>query len=726
MHGKSFLVTFVLLMIAGVTLMGCNGGGGSGGGDSPPAGPAQNNDGGGETPQSVTSTDEIEVPKGFTFATTRRVAVAVTVLDPAGGVIPNVSVRILESGEDSETVFVGLEEKVLYQGITDSNGKVTAQVEMPTRVQTVNVLADVVGLPPASGTISENTLTLTVGGVPDRSERSVLAFRQGEALSEKYVMLGDWNSKGVPAYLFDPPDSVSLEFLENVNASLPEYRTIPEIYLANGVTTELRLTGDAEIWVTFVHEGAGWRNAVGYYVYDAASPPATKEDIDKLYILFPNSSFAGSGGGLYSGDKIQLRYFPDPEDTETSQNTFPSGKVVGWFLVGNGWQNRTVGDGNHVVFSNPEFNPDDPDYPVAVGDVVRQHNVLLNDSTVGGDNARLLIGFEDLLRDNTSQYRCDNDFNDAIFFATVTPKASLDLSGVEEMVTETDTDGDGIVDALDAYPNDEKKAMNNWFPGTSGTYGTLGYEDLWPEKGDYDFNDLVVDYRINQITDAAARIVAIEGSFIVKAIGAGYRNGFAFLLPNADSEDIDSVSVTLLGGGTPAGAGIEGLEVGSVITLFSDAYALFGRTPAEGFINVYPDKPLISPVTLTVSIAFATPKAASGFGYPPYNPFITVNQNPFQEVHLPGHAPSSRANGNLFGTGDDATSLVSGTYYQTGSGHPWAIHCPGGWNHMVESNDILNGYLRFVTWAESGGASYPDWYMDKSGYRNTGKIYTAP
>ncbi len=24
--------------------------------------------------------------------------------------------------------------------------------------------------------------------------------------------------------------------------------------------------------------------------------------------------------------------------------------------------------------------------------------------------------------------------------------------------------------------------------------GTLAYEDLWPGKGDYDFNDLVVDY----------------------------------------------------------------------------------------------------------------------------------------------------------------------------------------------------------------------------------------
>jgi hypothetical protein len=32
---------------------------------------------------------------------------------------------------------------------------------------------------------------------------------------------------------------------------------------------------------------------------------------------------------------------------------------------------------------------------------------------------------------------------------------------------------------------------------TSFIYGTLAYEDLWPSKGDYDFNDLVVDYDFN-------------------------------------------------------------------------------------------------------------------------------------------------------------------------------------------------------------------------------------
>lgn len=30
-------------------------------------------------------------------------------------------------------------------------------------------------------------------------------------------------------------------------------------------------------------------------------------------------------------------------------------------------------------------------------------------------------------------------------------------------------------------------------------HGTLAFKDLWPSKGDYDFNDLVVDYTYKRL-----------------------------------------------------------------------------------------------------------------------------------------------------------------------------------------------------------------------------------
>ncbi len=57
-----------------------------------------------------------------------------------------------------------------------------------------------------------------------------------------------------------------------------------------------------------------------------------------------------------------------------------------------------------------------------------------------------------------------------------------------------DTDGDGIANTLDMYPNDATRAFDNYYPSKT-VFGTLAFEDLWPGKGDYDMNDLVVDYQ---------------------------------------------------------------------------------------------------------------------------------------------------------------------------------------------------------------------------------------
>ena len=59
-----------------------------------------------------------------------------------------------------------------------------------------------------------------------------------------------------------------------------------------------------------------------------------------------------------------------------------------------------------------------------------------------------------------------------------------------------DTDEDGVSDLFDDYPNDPEKAFDNYSPA-EGQFGTLAFEDLWPAKGDYDFNDIVIDYQYN-------------------------------------------------------------------------------------------------------------------------------------------------------------------------------------------------------------------------------------
>ena len=229
----------------------------------------------------------------------------------------------------------------------------------------------------------------------------VLFLLLGLSLKAQYNYLGTYNSQGKPNYLVSPGDVVSDAFLDNVDISLPESKPVPIYnpqYISSNIQTDVCLRDSAAVWVTFVAEGAGYRNVLGFYTYDMSNPPLTVDEIGNETIIFPNVSAQGSGGGLVAGDKVKI-------------GNFPAGTGIGWFLIANGWNGSSVGSGNWKVYSNPDFNPE-----ANAND--RLHNVLLNDTTT----QRVLLGFEDIRRDYSS---CDQDFNDAIFYVSANPFSAI-------------------------------------------------------------------------------------------------------------------------------------------------------------------------------------------------------------------------------------------------------------------------------------------------------------
>ncbi len=105
----------------------------------------------------------------------------------------------------------------------------------------------------------------------------------------------------------------------------------------------------------------------------------------------------------------------------------------------------------------------------------------------------------------------------------------------------TDTDGDGVANTLDKYPTDPTRAFDNYYPSQTG-FGTLAFEDLWPGQGDYDLNDLVVDYRTKTVTNALNNIVDIKSDYYVRAAGSAFKNGFGFQIDGLLPGQIASVS----------------------------------------------------------------------------------------------------------------------------------------------------------------------------------------
>lgn len=265
---------------------------------------------------------------------------------------------------------------------------------------------------------------------------------------------------------------------------------------------------------------------------------------------------------------------------------------------------------------------------------------------------------------------------------------------------ETDTDGDGILDQDDAFPDDAEAAFESFTPSKYGK-GTIAFEDLWPSTGDYDFNDAALSYQAIAVLNADNLAVRLDFICNIKANGAGYTNGIGFEIEGLKPGQIEGVSgavytqnyIELNVNGTEAN------QDKAVIILTDDVDNLLNET--------------------TVSVKFVEPISTSDLGVAPFNPFIIVNKEREKEIHLPYR--------NLTSLGKQSVDFngVNKDYdgnFISDNGFPWAISIIHDFKVPKEKVSITEAYNFFVIWSESGGVDYQDWYKDNTGYRNSDLI----
>ena len=210
---------------------------------------------------------------------------------------------------------------------------------------------------------------------------------------DPYTTLGPFNGRGKPLALAEDLEVCS-ELLTNIfSQALPERQNAltahPEYFEFE--TKNITVEEDAEISVTFIHEGAGYKNILGYYSYTEGNEPETIEDLEKI-IIFPNASAMGSGGDLVPGNTMKLL------------GEFDAGTTIGFFLIANGWKNK-ITDGYYTQYTDINLNMSG-----------RQQSIIFHDTTCGST----VICFEDINVPNG-----DNDFNDAIFQITANPPSAI-------------------------------------------------------------------------------------------------------------------------------------------------------------------------------------------------------------------------------------------------------------------------------------------------------------
>ncbi|HEY4121652.1 MAG TPA: DUF4114 domain-containing protein, partial [Byssovorax sp.] len=223
-----------------------------------------------------------------------------------------------------------------------------------------------------------------------------------------------------PREFIDSSLPIPADVSSTVGALLPERVAVAATLLSDAYDPNIYVNAPATVKVTFLREGAGYQNTLGYFTYSADNAGV---HILSRQLVFPRVKGVSAGGPLNPGDTVTLR------DQNGDVATFPAGTRIGFFLVANGWNGTGVTGWDPSAPALPSTSPADnanvasgivttldvlnPENSVGRPDVARHYVSLAIDGTADflGGAPYNVVGIEDQRRDHGS----DNDFNDVMF-----------------------------------------------------------------------------------------------------------------------------------------------------------------------------------------------------------------------------------------------------------------------------------------------------------------------
>lgn len=535
------------------------------------------------------------------------------------------------------------------------------------------------------------------------------------------LLAGDAGRRPTPAP--DGYTSVPSEVLDAVHTLLPEMNNSGAAYVSDSYDANLLITEDATVDIVFVSEGAGYRNAIGYFTYEENADGSVTV-LDRQ-ILWPNLSFPPQGS-LQTGDTLTLK------DENGVIRTFHAGERIGFWLVADGWgtepeiwnfdpststipssdpsTNALLGRGCYTTVDkiNPEH---DSGYP----ELARHVALIRHDGIAGFLNGEdfLITAFEDLNRTSGS----DDDFNDAVFIAVPTPVDAYDAGDVFHY-TPGDPDGDGVSGTDDQYPDDPERAFVTRYPTHGST--VIGFEDLYPDRGDADYNDAVVAYAFTLVTNAGGDVKDILADFHLVARGAGLDHALGLHIPGLPDNATGTIWLErFLSDGTHQVEDPRTVE--AMIQDYKRIPDIFPSTktalPAAGnrtYANTQEETPDRPAASARLRITLDTPVDPNDLGTVPYDIFFYVKRdNELWDVHFPGwsgfpdrpsHLPEESGSDSFMDPDD----------------YPFLLEIPEDWQYPLEKVRIEQAYSRFRRWRTSGGSRNTDWYEHPS--RRSGRV----
>lgn len=487
-------------------------------------------------------------------------------------------------------------------------------------------------------------------------------------------------------------ETLSPSFLNLINSWYPEEQNVQTADL--GKSSDIVITDEngAEVWATYVGDGGFSEtnpdvyNVLVYYNYTEGKLTSRSDTYTmRMTELLPNTHAGKCPAGL----KVQLLYWNGQE----YGTVFPKGTRIGFGVSRDGLRKTS----NGAVTSTGSYSFKNTASPKVNGDVSGFYysTPILNGT--GKTNAVIrtakdfnccIMGFD--IRPNGDS-KSDYDFNDVLIKLTASPVKAM-------------------------KPEEDIPVIEEVTPSES-VYGTLAFEDQWPQKGDYDFNDFVMNYTYGMERDEKNRITGVKLIFepIAKGAAVYTRTGVGIELPlSPDDIDVEHLIGATLEEGNSNATFIVWENVNDAFGV-SDAYI---NTENKGGERVTAGPSVIN-IRLKNPVANVLVQE--------FNPFIFVNGRG-HEIHLVDHCPTKHMDMSLFGNEDDHSDVSKGIYYRMDNRFPWVLDFPREsaasptWRYPLERASITDAYLNYGKWVDD--QSNIDWFdSGKSGNVNEDLLY---
>ena len=523
--------------------------------------------------------------------------------------------------------------------------------------------------------------------------------------------LGTYDGNGKVNYLYTGKDLVPDASIYTEHSQVITSSKSCPTQLRNA--SDLEIKKPAEVVITFLGGNTCWNSSLGYYYYKVGQEPKSIDDAD-IIMLFPNTQDGmwertkmdtdRQKAGVDRMTSVKLKYYPKiaQDSKEGATDIFPAGYKVGFVLATNAWSKKLEYENN----SKKSYLNESRYYRAATLNTltVRQKGgstelpVVASYYTV--DKKFVVASFEDDYKFDDGKGH-DQNFSDVVIAIGTNPvNAIADLSIFRKWMN---ADGSGLVTLKEEIK------------------GTYLFEDLWPQKGDYDMNDACVEFVQGTYKDQWNDTYGETFSFKPRENFATKKNGIAFRLIGGDRAEVNSS-----GGAT--GKRISGYHVPAEVKLYlgsNDITEQLEYDQENQIFYVIPDTKKNPGKIYTVEflhIPDGSPKYYER-NYKFYKSQIDVflyrkEGDKNWEVHTKGMEPTPKMNYDYFGKGDDRSNPAKGIYYVRQGNYPYALFLDG---HQIDKMgklfDINNEgrtldqmYPKYTRWVETEGMENADWY----------------